>query len=280
MPRVLPSRKRKPIDIAGKRRVKIAEAPGLGVQVHLHTIKDVFTDQVVMDMKPILDLARALGTKIRQRVLFRGVNARGGRFSPYPTKKKRKTPMPGKQWSGKKLPLWMEIDPYWAPGHYPQGPSSAQLTTPTSGGGKTTLKSKKHPGARAYMSRRHYQVAIAGQPKKKFKIMGQFWKGLKVRPVRAGYVKLAFFKSSYKDALKKKKVANRTKAAGMNKHETISILHPSKSEMKWANEYVRLFMTSAFLNPQGAQELRIKAFKAAARIEKQVRSFSKRFGGR
>ena len=109
--------------------------------------------------------------------------------------------------------------------------------------------------------------------------MGDFWTGLKARPVRAGYVKLAFFKSSYRDALRKKKVANRTKAVGMNKHETVSILHPTQKEMKWANDYCRLYITSAFLNSQGAQELRIKAFRAAARIEKRIKAFAKKFGG-
>jgi len=259
----------------GARKLRVKPPPGQLVSVHVETIKNVFRPEVLFDMKPILDLARGMGTMIRRRVRDRGVSGRGGRFSEYPGRKPRKTPVPGNRKPSK---LYMEIDPYWAPAHYPQGADRTQLSHPTREGKDAPLKTKKHPGARAYPSRKEYQQAIAGKPTKKFKIMGQFWEGLRVRPVRAGYVKLAFFKSSFTDRLKKKKLANRTKAVGMNKHETVSILQPSRKEMRWANRYCQLYVTSAFLNSQGAQELRIKALRSGARIEKVIKSLAKQMG--
>ncbi len=270
-------RRRKAVDIPGS-RVSPRQAPGLAIQINIHKIKDVFTDEVLMDMKPITDLARALGTLIRNRVRYRGVSATGGQFSRYSGRSSRSDVKKYK--SGSVRPhLYEQLNPFWAPGHYPQGPDGTMLSHPTRGGGSTPLKSKKHKGARAYPSRKEYQMAIASDPRKKFTIMGQFWTGLAVRPVRAGYVKLAFFKSSFTDALKKKKLANRTKAAQMNKHESVSILRPNRKEMEWANRYCRLYITSMFLNSQGAQELRIKTFRAAARLERRIKSWAKQLGG-
>ena len=267
-------RRRKLVDISG-RKINVKEPPGLGVTVHVETIKNVFRPEVLFEMKPLLDLARGMGTMIRRRVRNRGVSGHGGRFRPYQGRRDRKTPAPGNR---TKPHLYETLNPFWAPSHYPQGAESTQLSHPTRSGKDTPLITKKHKGARAYPSRKEYQQAIAGKPTKKFKIMGDFWTGLRVRPVRAGYVKLAFFKSSYTDRLKKKKLANRTKASGMNNGESVSILQPSKKEMRWANEYCRLYMTSAFLNSQGAQELRIKVLRSGARIEKTIKALAKRMG--
>ena len=272
--RTLPRRRKKIVD-RGASKVSVKQPHGLSVQLHIETIKNVFSEEVLLDMKPLTDLGRGLGTLIRNRVRFRGRSATGGQFSRYPKRKDR--PKAGKRNDPHE---YETLEPYWAPKHYPQGPESSQLSHKVRGGGSTPLKSKKHKGARAYPSRVEYQIAIAKNPKKKFTIMGDFWTGLKVRPVRPTYIRLAFFKSSFTNALRKKKLANRTKASQMNKHEKVSILQPNKKEMKWANEYVRLYITSSFLDSIGAQELRIKAFRAGARIEKRIKAFAKKFGGR
>ena len=271
MPRTLPQYRKRPVDLAAK-RMRIKDAPGVGVTVHVKTIKNVFLPEVLLDMKPLLDLARGMGTLIRRRVRDQGRSAVGA-FSPYPGRKKRKTAAPGKR---KNTHLYEQLDPYWAPSHYPQGANRTQLSHPTSAGKRVPLTSEKHPGARAYPSRLEYQIAIAKRPQKRFKIMGEFWTGLRVRPVRAGYVKVAFFGSSYKNHMRRKKLSNRKKASGMNKHERVSILQPNQKEMEWARRYCRLYVTSAFLNSQGAQELRIKVLRSGARIERTIQALAKR----
>jgi hypothetical protein len=276
MARSLPRRTRKIVDRAS-RRIKSKQPAGAIVSVNVDTIKNVFNEKVLLDMKPLIDLGKAMGLLTRNRVRFRGKTGKGRLFSPYPDMKDRKSPLKSKI---RNNPNEYElIEPYWVPGHYPQGSENFQVTHKTRGGDLKGLKSNRYKGARAYKSRSHYQQAIAGNKLKKFAIMGDFWRGLKVRPVKAGYVRVAFFKSSWSNSLKKRRVANRTKARQMNKFEKVSILQPNKKEMKWANEYCRLYITSAFLNSQGAQELRIKALRAEARIEKRIKAWAKRFGG-
>ena len=275
MARSLPRRRRKAVDVSS-RRIKGKQPAGAIVSVNVDTIKNVFNEKVLLDMKPLIDLGKAMGLLVRNRVRFRGRTGKGRLFSAYPGAKRRKSPSDAKR---KKPNEYELIEPYWVPGHYPQGSENFQVTHKTRSGDVKGLRSNRYKGARAYKSRSHYQQAIAGNKLKKFAIMGDFWRGLKVRPVKAGYIRVAFFKSSWSNTLKKRRVANRTKARQMNKFEKVSILQPNKKEMKWANEYCRLYITSAFLNSQGAQELRIKALRAEARIEKRIKAWAKRFGG-
>jgi len=275
MARSLPQRKRKVVDVGG-RKLSIATPAGAPVTVHVQTIKNVFNREVLLDMKPLVDLGKAMGLLMRNRVRFRGMSGKGNRFSKYPGARERKSPSDAKRNKPNEYEL---IEPYWVPGHYPHGDKQFQVTHKTRSGELKGLRSNRKKGARAYKSRKHYQQAIAGETHKKFTIMGDFWRGLKVRPVKAGYIRVAFFKSSWSNSLKKRRVANRTKASQMNKFEKVSILQPNRKEMKWANEYCRLYITSSFLNTQGAQNLRIKALRAEARIEKRIKAWAKRFGG-
>tara|TARA_R110000765_G_scaffold231815_2_gene335205 strand:- start:8291 stop:9127 length:837 start_codon:yes stop_codon:yes gene_type:complete len=277
MARSLPTRSRKVVDL-GSKKLSVSQPSNAPISLHVETLKNVFNDKVLLDMKPLTDLAKAMGLLVRNRVRFKGKSGKGGKFSKYPGPKERKSKAPGNR-KGSDRNEYERMEPYWVPAHYPQGGEQFQITHKTRSGDLKPLRSNRKKGARAYKSRRHYQQAISGNVRKRFTIMGDFWRGLKVRPVKAGYVRVAFFKSSWSNSLKKRRVANRTKARQMNKFETVSILQPNKKEMKWANEYCRLYITSSFLNTQGAQELRIKALRAEARIEKRIKAWAKRFGG-
>ena len=219
----------------------------------------VWRPEEMRNTQPLLDETARLAVKIKYRVTAEGRDHRGGSFSKYQTRKgKRSFASLGR----KRIPksTFRVPEPYAMP---KQGRVFKQYRAGETSSGDMQHKSEKSRIFWAYyIDRFTYQKAIGQKGFKNFVASGGLWRGLEVRAVKPGHVRIGFYRSSpgYRRKGGKRNVPNRDKAKAVVANEKKPILEYSRQEAreyeKFLTDYYSVSVLKHFDDARTAFELR------------------------
>ncbi len=220
----------------------------------------LWNEDMLKSTAQLMKVATTVTMAIKHRVMTKGINASGGKFSQY-----NKT-------SKIAVPPW-----------YPQ-PRKGRLAR---------AHKARNPYA-WYASRYDYQLSRKLPPFKNFFASGGMWKGLQAKAMAPGWIRVHFAGSSprmkvtrafltkqkEKDDLGVKspslqKMQNRAKAKGSAKREGQDLLAFNNKEAKLYLDLMSEFVGSAVLEDLNAQRRGFKIKQLDVKLQKKKKSFDR-----